>query len=103
MYLFVFVGCVAHENRWLRAMPPSPEKRMPFVGKVGRAKREEGFASLDETPGKNLPAFRRKRRRFAGKDFRTIGIFKVDSSTLTLIDEVSGDLPDVNTQGIVAI
>ena len=32
----------------------------------------------------------------------TIGVFAVNGSALTLIEEVSGDLPDSNTQGIVA-
>ena len=32
----------------------------------------------------------------------TIGVFAVNGSSLTLVEEVSGDLPDSNTQGIVA-
>jgi|GEM_PF-863683 len=32
----------------------------------------------------------------------TVGVFAVDGSSLTLIDEVSGDLPEADTQGIVA-
>lgn len=32
----------------------------------------------------------------------TIGVFSVSGSSLTLVEEVSGTLPDVNTQGIVA-
>ena len=32
----------------------------------------------------------------------TIGVFKIDGSSLSLIEEVSGDLPEENTQGIVA-
>lgn len=31
-----------------------------------------------------------------------IGVYEVDGSALTLIQEVSGDLPEANTQGIVA-
>ena len=33
----------------------------------------------------------------------TIGVFEIDGSTLTLVEEVSGDLPVDNTQGIVAV
>lgn len=32
----------------------------------------------------------------------TVGVFEVNGSSLTLIQEASGNLPDVNTQGIVA-
>lgn len=33
----------------------------------------------------------------------TIGVYAIDGSTLTFVEEVTGDLPDTNTQGIVAI
>ena len=33
----------------------------------------------------------------------TIGVFEINGSSLTLIQEVTGNLPAINTQGIVAI
>ena len=32
----------------------------------------------------------------------TIGVFEIQGSSLNLIQQVSGNLPDANTQGIVA-
>ncbi len=33
----------------------------------------------------------------------TIGVFRINGSNLTLVEEITGDLPETNTQGIVAI